>query len=62
MKKFIISSLTIATLMGSFATSANAGWTVTTNAWGTSTISGNGSHSGMRYTCSTNAWGTTSCY
>ena len=61
MKKLIISGLTIATLMTTLATSANAGWTVRTDSWGTSRVSGTGSNSGMSYTCRTDSWGTTRC-
>ena len=59
MKKLIISGLTIATLMGSFATSASAGWTSRTF-MGTTTITGTGSHSGLSYSCRT-FMGTTTC-
>ena len=59
MKKLLISGLTIATLMGSFATSASAGWVAST-VYGTTYINGTGSHSGQNYVCST-VYGTTTC-
>ena len=49
MKKLIISGLTIATLMGSFATSASAGFTSTTIG-STIYITGTGSNFGQNAT------------
>ena len=57
MKKLLISGLTIATLMGSLATSASAGWNSNTT-FGTTYITGTGSHSGSGYNMNT-TFGTT---
>ena len=61
MKKLIISGLTIATLMTTLATSANAGWSVRTDYFGNKHISGNGSHYGQNYTCRTDYFGNVHC-
>ena len=52
MKRLIISGLTIATLMGSLATSASAGFT-STQIGNTIYITGNGSNSGQNSTGTT---------
>ena len=59
MKKLLISGLTIATLMGSFATSASAGYSITPNFYGSGyTITGTGSDWGSpTISCSANFYG-----